>query len=126
MASPLTLDQAVDLTRSGDIWLFRGRRAPDRAIRAVAAGEAIFGAGVVQAVVDFSASPSTPFPGLTAREREVLDLMAAGHRNHAIAGQLFLSPKTVANHVSSIFAKLGVTDRSEAIVRARREGFGEP
>lgn len=99
----------------------------DRAIRAVAAGEAIFGAEVVQAVVDFSTSPSyTPFPDLTVREREVLDLMAAGHRNHAIAAQLFLSPKTVANHVSAIFAKLGVTDRSQAIVRARREGFGEP
>ena len=98
----------------------------DRAIRAVAAGEAIFGAEVVQAVVDFSSSPSTPFPDLTTREREVLDLIASGHRNQAIAGRLFLSPKTVANHVSSIFAKLGVADRSEAIVRARREGFGEP
>ena len=83
----------------------------DRAIRAVAAGEAIFGAEVVQAVVDFSTSPSsTPFPDLTVREREVLDLMAAGHRNHAIAAQLFLSPKTVANHVSAIFAKLGTDD----------------
>ena len=98
----------------------------DRAIRAVAAGEAIFGAEVVQAVVDFSSAPSAPFPDLTTREREVLDLIAAGHRNQVIAGRLFLSPKTVANHVSSIFAKLGVTDRSEAIVRARREGFGEP
>lgn len=97
----------------------------DRAIRAVAAGEAIFGAEVVQAVVDFTAAPPVPFPDLTVREREVLDLVAAGHRNHAIAGQLFLSPKTVANHVSAIFAKLGVTDRSEAIVRARRAGFGE-
>jgi len=102
------------------------QRDIDRAIRAVAAGEAIFGAEVVQAVVDFSTSPSaTPFPDLTVREREVLDLVASGHRNHAIADQLFLSPKTVANHVSSIFAKLGVTDRSEAIVRAPREGFGE-
>ena len=102
------------------------QRDIDRAIRAVAAGEAIFGAEVVQAVVDFSTSPSaTPFPDLTVREREVLDLVASGHRNHAIADQLFVSPKTVANHVSSIFAKLGVTDRSEAIVRARREGFGE-
>ena len=67
-----------------------------------------------------------PFPELTAREREVLDLMAAGERNQAIAVRLSLSPKTVANHISSIFTKLSVADRSAAIVRARREGLGGP
>jgi DNA-binding NarL/FixJ family response regulator len=87
----------------------------DRAIRAVVAGEAIFGPGVADDV---------PFPELTDREREVLDLVAGGHRNAAIAEELFLSPKTVANHISSIFAKLAVADRSAAIVRARDEGMG--
>ncbi|MDZ5660979.1 response regulator transcription factor [Nocardioides sp. S-58] len=99
----------------------------DRAIRAVVAGEAIFSPGVAQRVLGYFAVPppvAEPFPELTAREREVLDLMAAGERNQAIADRLFLSPKTVANHISSIFVKLAVADRSAAIVRARREGLG--
>jgi DNA-binding NarL/FixJ family response regulator len=100
----------------------------DRAIRAVVAGEAIFGPGVAARVLQHFAGPPVatdqPFPELTDREREVLDLVAAGRRNVAIAEELFLSPKTVANHISSIFAKLAVTDRSAAIVRARDEGLG--
>ncbi|CAM3650597.1 response regulator [Nocardioides zeicaulis] len=99
----------------------------DRAIRAVVAGEAIFSPGVAQRVLGYFSAPppvAEPFPELTARERQVLDLMAAGERNQAIADRLFLSPKTVANHISSIFVKLAVADRSAAIVRARREGLG--
>lgn len=102
----------------------------DRAIRAVVAGEAIFGPGVAARVLQHFADRPTathdvPFPELTDREREVLDLVAAGRRNAAIAEELFLSPKTVANHISSIFAKLAVADRSAAIVRARDEGLGQ-
>lgn len=102
----------------------------DRAIRAVVAGEAIFGPGVAARVLRHFADPpaaatDVPFPQLTEREREVLDLVAAGRRNAAIAEELFLSPKTVANHISSIFGKLAVTDRSAAIVRARDEGLGK-
>ena len=99
----------------------------DRAIRAVVAGEAIFSPGVAQRVLGYFAAPppvADPFPELTAREREVLDLMAAGERNQVIADRLFLSPKTVANHISSIFVKLAVADRSAAIVRARQGGLG--
>ena len=100
----------------------------DRALKAVVAGEAIFGPGVAARVLrHFAEPPATselPFPDLTDREREVLDLVAGGHRNAAIADELFLSPKTVANHISSIFAKLAVADRSAAIVRARDEGLG--
>jgi len=99
----------------------------DRAIRAVVAGEAIFSPGVAQRVLGYFAAPpavADPFPDLTARERDVLDLVAAGHRNSAIAEQLVLSPKTVANHISSIFLKLAVADRSAAIVRARQGGLG--
>ena len=62
--------------------------------------------------------------GEEGREREVLDLVAAGVRNQEIADRLFLSPKTVANHISSIFVKLEVADRSAAIVRARQGGLG--
>jgi len=100
----------------------------DRAIRAVVAGEAIFGPGVAARVLGHFSQPRTspelPFPELTDREREVLDLVAAGKRNHAIADELTLAPKTVANHISSIFTKLAVSDRSAAIVRARDEGLG--
>jgi len=64
------------------------------------------------------------FGALTAREREVLDLMAAGWGNQAIATRLFMAPKTVRNHVSTILGKLQAPDRGEAVVRARRRGFG--
>ena len=71
-----------------------------------------------------SARDDVVFPELTDRERDVLELIAAGRGNADIARLLSLSPKTVRNNVSSIFAKLQVADRSEAIVRARRAGLG--
>jgi DNA-binding NarL/FixJ family response regulator len=98
-----------------------------RAIRAVASGEAIFGPGVAQRVLRFFATPTPtadPFPELTAREREILDLLAAAMPNSMIAKRLGLSPKTVANHLSSIFTKLQVADRAQAILRARDAGLG--
>jgi DNA-binding NarL/FixJ family response regulator len=100
----------------------------DRALKAVVAGEAIFGPGIATRVLGvFSRSTpdrTDPFPGLTQRERDVLELVAQGRRNAAIATALGMAPKTVANHLSSIFAKLQVTDRSAAIVRARDSGLG--
>jgi len=99
-----------------------------RAITTVAAGGAVFGATLALRIAEFfAAGPPTAgdaFPQLTAREREVLDLLAAGRSNQQIAGTLYLSPKTVRNNVSNIFAKLQVADRSEAIVRAREAGLG--
>jgi DNA-binding NarL/FixJ family response regulator len=100
-----------------------------RAITAVAAGEAIFGPAVATRVLAYFATPpraATPFPELTAREREVLDQLAAGCNNSQIAQRLSLSAKTVANHLSSIFAKLQVADRAQAILRARDAGLGHP
>ncbi len=98
------------------------------AIRAVAAGQAIFGPGVATQVLGYFAGRPAPkaeaFPELTERERDVLELLASGHRTAAIAGRLFLSPKTVSNHMTSIFAKLEVADRAAAIVRARESGLG--
>jgi DNA-binding NarL/FixJ family response regulator len=98
-----------------------------RAIRAVAAGEAIFGPGVAQRVLGFFSgppAPDVPFPELTARERQILDLLAAGLSNGAIGGKLGVAAKTVANNVSAIFAKLQVADRAAAIIRARDAGLG--
>ena len=68
----------------------------------------------------------SPFPELTDRERDVLDLLAQGRRNADIAAQLYLSPKTVSNHLTVIFTKLQVAGRGEAIVRAREGGLGTP
>ena len=95
----------------------------------VAGGEAIFGPSVARRVLEWFASPrpaavAAVFPGLTDREHEVLDLIAAGRNNTDIAATLVLSPKTVRNHVSNIFTKLQVADRAEAIVRAREAGLG--
>jgi DNA-binding NarL/FixJ family response regulator len=111
-------------------YLVKGVEQDDisRAIRSVAAGEAIFGPGVAQRVLGFLTSPvataDVPFPELTARERDILDLLAAGLANAAIATRLGVAPKTVANNVSAIFAKLQVADRAQAIVRARDAGLG--
>ncbi|TQR85721.1 response regulator transcription factor [Mycobacterium hodleri] len=100
-----------------------------RAIHAAAHGGAIFGPAIAHRLIDFFTRPQTStapaFPELTDREREVLELIAAGQPNGAISRALFISPKTVANHVSNIFAKLQVADRSEAIVRARQAGLGD-
>jgi DNA-binding NarL/FixJ family response regulator len=99
------------------------------AIRAVASGEAIFGPGVAQRLISFFSAPSPAvslrtFPELTAREEEVLSLVAQGKSNQQIAKELFLSLKTVRNHVSNIFLKLQVADRAQAVIRAREAGLG--
>lgn len=94
-----------------------------RALRAAAAGEAIFGREIAQRVIDHVAAGPRPmtraFPSLTEREREVLELIAAGKGNATIAHELMISLKTVRNHVSNIFTKLQVSDRAAAIVKAR-------
>lgn len=100
-----------------------------RAIRGVANGEAIFGSAIAQRLMQYfsEATPRadvTGFPELTEREREVLGLIAQHCTNPEIAQRLYLSPKTVRNHVSNIFAKLQVADRAEAIMRAREAGLG--
>jgi DNA-binding NarL/FixJ family response regulator len=68
------------------------------------------------------ASPT--FPTLTTRELEVLNLVAAGLSNGQIAERLFLSQKTVRNHVHAVLTKLQASDRAEAIVRGRDAGLG--
>jgi DNA-binding NarL/FixJ family response regulator len=101
-----------------------------RAVADVADGGAIFGPSVARRVIEYFAAPRPPavpelvFPQLTVREHEVLDLIAAGRSNADVAAGLVLSPKTVRNHVSNIFAKLHVADRSAAIVKAREAGLG--
>jgi DNA-binding NarL/FixJ family response regulator len=98
-------------------------------IRTVAGGGAVFSPAVADRLGVFFGSLATlpghaAFPQLTEREREVLDLVARGYDNRRIARELFLSDKTVRNHVSNVFAKLEVETRAEAVVRARNGGLG--
>lgn len=96
------------------------------AIRSVVAGQLVIGPGVagrlIGHLVDPPAAPA--FPELTPREREILDLIAQGCNNATIAARLRLAPKTVGNHISAVFAKLGVATRAEAAARARDGGLG--
>ena len=105
-----------------------GQEEISRALAAVAAGEGVYGPAIAKKLRAFlAAGPAgsiSPFPSLSEREREVLDLMARGLSNTEVAGRLFLSDKTVRNYVSSIFTKLDVASRAEAIVRAREQGLG--
>jgi DNA-binding NarL/FixJ family response regulator len=111
-------------------YLLKGAGQEDvaRAIAAVSRGEAIFGPTVAGRLLQFFAagpeSAPLPFPQLTVREREILDLMAGGLTNVEIGQRLFLSSKTVSNNVSVIFDKLQVAGRPKAIVQARNAGLG--
>jgi DNA-binding NarL/FixJ family response regulator len=101
-----------------------------RAVQAVARGEAIFGPAIATKLLGYFAGARGPqlapaFPELTDREREVLELIAQGMSNQEITRRLVVSPKTVRNHISNIFAKLHVADRAQAIVRAREAGLGQ-
>ena len=100
-----------------------------QSIRAVAQGQVIFGPAIAARVTQFFANAQPlaadlPLPELTEREREILELMARHYVNPEIAQQLGISIKTISNHISNILSKLQVTDRAEAIVRARKAGLG--
>jgi DNA-binding NarL/FixJ family response regulator len=112
-------------------YLLKGAEGEEtiRAIRAVAGGEAIFSPNAAERLIKFfAAAPqdavAPAFPNLTPRELEILNLIAQGLSNTAIAERLVLSPKTVRNQVSTVFGKLQVASRAEAIVMARDAGLG--
>lgn len=112
-------------------YLLKGADAEEviQAIRTVHGGGVVFGASLAQRIARvFATGPSArapeAFPQLSDREREILDLVAAGLSNPDIAARLYLSPKTVRNNVSAILTKLQARDRSAAIIRAREAGLG--
>ncbi|MBA2680249.1 MAG: response regulator transcription factor [Ktedonobacteraceae bacterium] len=113
-------------------YLLKGA-SPDEVLRAIAAvgsGEAIFSPSIATRLIDFFAhlQPTAlpqALPELTEREHDILTLIAQGQSNPAIAKHLALSPKTVSNYVSTIFSKLQVADRAQAMLRARQAGLGE-
>lgn len=102
-----------------------------RTVAAVAEGQALFGPAIARRLTLFfqkggqMEAAVVPFPELTDREREVLALIAGGANNQAIAARLHISDKTVSNYISSIFNKLQVADRAQAIVKARDAGLGQ-
>jgi DNA-binding NarL/FixJ family response regulator len=113
-------------------YLLKGADKDDvlRTVAAAAAGEARFGPAIARRLTAFFKRAAhqglavTPFADLTDREREILDLVARGLDNASIAASLFISTKTVSNHLSNIFTKLQVADRAQAIVKAREAGLG--
>jgi DNA-binding NarL/FixJ family response regulator len=124
-------DNLHDAVRAGARgYLLKGASQEEiaQAIGVVAAGGAVFGASVAGRILGRvstpPAPPPLPFPRLTPRERQILDLVAAGLPNASVAAALGLSAKTVGNHLSSVFAKLEVSTRHEAMVAARDAGLG--
>jgi DNA-binding NarL/FixJ family response regulator len=124
-------DTAVTALRDGASGYLVKGAGPERvehAVRTVAAGDVVLDQSLVLGVTELAQTrrPTTtrPFPQLTQREYDILELVAEGLDNTSIARRLVLSPKTVRNHVSNIFAKIQAPDRPGAIVLAHREGLG--
>jgi DNA-binding NarL/FixJ family response regulator len=120
----LSVTRALRAGARGYVVKGAGHGAVVRAVRAVADGDAVLSGGVGLDVLRSSGGPTQVLPGLTAREHEVLDLVARGHGNATIAGELYLSLKTVQNHVSNILGKLDVPTRAQAVALARDLGLG--
>ncbi|TNM41236.1 response regulator transcription factor [Nocardioides albidus] len=124
-----TVREAMQAGARGYLLKGADQRQVVRAIESVAAGEAVFGSAiapqVLEAVARRGPAAAEPFPGLSGREREVLALLASGMPSRAIADRLGLAVKTVNNHLSAVFAKLGVSGRTEAALMARRVGLGD-
>jgi DNA-binding NarL/FixJ family response regulator len=127
--SDASLVAAVTAGASGYVLKGAGQQDLLRATRAVAEGQAMFGAGValrLLALVKAAHPGGGVFPELTTREREVLELMARGQGNAEIAHRLVVSEKTVRNNVSTILTKLHAAHRAQAVARARDAGLGAP
>jgi DNA-binding NarL/FixJ family response regulator len=117
-------------------YVLKGARHEEllQTIRAVAGGQALFGPAIAARMMKFFQDiqanrnqfiPEDAFPELTAREREVLELIGQGANNSQIAEQLVITDKTVRNHITSVFSKLQVADRAQAIIKARDAGLGK-
>ncbi len=125
-----TVMSAIRAGASGYLLKGSGAAEVTRAVEAAAGGGLVFGASLAGRVAAYlsgrgPAPAELPFPELSDRERSVLDLLAAGRSNDAIARELYVSSKTVRNTVSSVYAKLHAAGRAEAIIKAREAGLGQ-
>jgi DNA-binding NarL/FixJ family response regulator len=125
------LDNALTALRDGASGYLVKGAGPERvelAIRTVASGDVVLDHSLAQGVTELAqvrrGSTRRAFPQLTNREFDILQLLAEGLDNATIARRLFLSPKTVRNHVSNVFSKIEAPDRPGAIVLAHRHGLG--
>jgi len=125
------LDNALTALRDGASGYLVKGAGPERvehSIRTVASGDVVLDQSLAQGVTELAqirrGSTTRPFPQLTDREFDILQLLAEGLDNATIAGRLYLSPKTVRNHVSNVFSKIEAPDRPGAIVLAHRHGLG--
>lgn len=126
-------DSILAALRSGARGYLLKESDPDdiaNAVRAVARGASVFGSRASHSVIEMlAAAPQLgtepPFPSLTLREREVLDLVARGYDNARVARHLGLSDKTIRNVMSIVLSKLRFATRAEAVAAARDEGLGE-
>jgi DNA-binding NarL/FixJ family response regulator len=114
-------------------FLLKGSSADDieRAVRAAAIGQVVLGPEIADRVTQAMAAARPirgrkTFPHLSERDLEILDHLAQGLDNGAIARRLGLAPKTIRNQVSALFEKIGAEDRAHAIRMARGAGLGEP
>lgn len=126
--APESVQAALAAGARGYLLKEAGREEIARTLTSVRRGELVIGAGAASRLRGIVAAQgnSTAFPQLTSRERDLLELMARGLDNNAIARRLFLAEKTVRNRVSAVLAKLEVTSRVEAVTLARDAGLGEP
>ena len=119
---PSVVSAALDAGCSGFVSKDRDVDELASAIRAVARGAAVFPAGLLSRALSPSAAPSGTGSDLTAREREVLSMLADGSSTEEIGSALFLSLHTVRNHVRNILTKLHARTKLEAVVIAARAG----
>jgi DNA-binding NarL/FixJ family response regulator len=124
-------DHVLQALRAGASGYILKDSRPDSIVSsllAVQAGERVMASVVANRVLEMLSGATTPkefYDGLTAREIEILRLLAAGKANKQIAFQLKISEKTVRNHVSNMYEKLGIYDRSQAVLYAVRKGLVE-
>ena len=119
-------DRILDALDAGAVGYLLKDAEPDellRGVRAAARGESPLAPKAAQAVLEARAE-SRPTSELTAREREVLELLADGLANKQIARRLGIAEKTVKAHLTSVFQSIGVTDRTQAALWARSHGIG--
>lgn len=112
-------------------YLLKGAGAAELilAVRTVASGQIAFGAELGDRMLNritgtARPAPAATFPALTARELEILTLLAAGLSDHRIATQLYVEAKTVRNHIGNLLTKLPAASRLEAVLMARAAGLG--
>jgi DNA-binding NarL/FixJ family response regulator len=120
--------QALKAGASGYVLKDSQAEAIVSSIQAVASGERVMASAVANRVLEMLSGTSTPkefYDGLTVREVEILRLLATGMANKQIAYRLKISEKTVRNHVSNMYEKLGIYDRSQAVLYAVRKGLVE-